>query len=155
MTSEPVPVTREGLERLREELDNLKNVRRPEISAIVAEARSHGDLRENSAYDAARHDQMMNERRIADLDALFRNAVIVDDLPVSKGVVGLGSTVTIDFDGEEERYTIVGAIEANPTAGKISNVSPIGAALLGRRPGETAQVPTPAGPQTVRILRVE
>jgi transcription elongation factor GreA len=155
MTSEPVPVTREGLERLREELDYLKNVRRAEIAAIVAGARSHGGLRENSAYDAARHDQMMNERRIADLDALFRNAVIVDDTPVPNGAVGLGSTVTIDFDGEEERYTIVGAIEAKPTEGKISNVSPIGAALLGKKPGETAEVPTPAGSQTVKILRVE
>ncbi len=91
MNPEPVPVTREGLERLKEELDNLRDVRRPEIAAEVAEARSHGDLRENSAYDAARHDQMMNERRIADLDALFRNAVIVDDMPMKKGVVGLGS----------------------------------------------------------------
>lgn len=155
MNSEPVPVTREGLERLREELEYLKTTRRKEIAEIVAEARSHGDLRENSAYDAARHDQMMNERRIADLDALFRNAVIVEDQPVSNGAVGLGSTVTIDFDGEEERYTIVGAIEAKPTEGKISNVSPIGAALLGKRPGDTAQVPTPAGSQTVRILNVE
>jgi transcription elongation factor GreA len=155
MTSDPVPVTREGLERLKAELEELKNVRRPEIAEIVAEARSHGDLRENSAYDAARHDQMMNERRIADLDALFRNAVIVDDLPAARGVVGLGSTVTIDFDGEEEQYTIVGAIEAKPTEGKISNVSPIGAALLGKRPGQTAMVPTPAGSTSVKILRVE
>lgn len=155
MTSEPVPVTREGLERLRDELEYLREVRRVEIAAIVAEARSHGDLRENSAYDAARHDQMMNERRIADLDALFRNAVIVENLPSANGAVGLGSTVTIDFDGEEERYTIVGAIEAKPTEGKISNQSPIGAALLGKRPGDTAEVPTPAGSQSVRILRVE
>lgn len=155
MASDPVPVTREGLERLREELDYLKNTRRPEIAAIVAEARSHGDLRENSAYDAARHDQMMNERRIADLDAMFRNAVIVDDVPIPNGMVGLGSTVTIDFDGEEERYTIVGAIEAKPAEGKISNVSPIGAALMGRRPGDTAEVPTPGGPLVVRILLVE
>lgn len=155
MSSEPVPVTREGLERLREELDYLKNVRRPELAAIVAEARSHGDLRENSAYDVARHDQMMNERRIADLDTLFRNAVIVEDTPAANGAVGLGTTVTIDFDGEEERYTIVGAIEAKPTEGKISNVSPIGAALMGKRVGETAKVPTPAGDQTVRILRIE
>jgi transcription elongation factor GreA len=155
MATEPVPVTREGLERLKAELDDLKNVRRPEIAAIVAEARSHGDLRENSAYDAARHDQMMNERRIADLDALFRNAVIVDELPTANGAVGLGSTVTIDWDGEEEQYTIVGAIEAKPTEGKISNVSPIGAALLGKRPGQTASVPTPAGSQAVKILRVE
>ncbi|MCO5221185.1 MAG: transcription elongation factor GreA [Thermomicrobiales bacterium] len=155
MSSEPVPVTREGLERLREELDHLRNVRRQEIAEIVAEARSHGDLRENSAYDAARHDQMMNERRIADLDALFRNAVVVEDAPAANGAVGLGSTVTIDWDGEEERYTIVGAIEAKPTEGKISNASPIGAALLGKRPGQTAEVPTPAGPQMVTILKVE
>ena len=155
MMSDPVPVTREGYERLREELEYLREVRRPEIAAIVAEARSHGDLRENSAYDAARHDQMMNERRIADLDTLFRNAVIVDDLPASNGAVGVGSTVTIDWDGEEERYTIVGAIEAKPTEGKISNQSPIGAALLGKRPGEKAEVPTPAGSQMVTILRVE
>ncbi len=155
MTSEPVPVTREGLERLKAELDDLKTVRRPEIAAIVAEARSHGDLRENSAYDAARHDQMMNERRIADLDSLFRNAVIVENMPAANGAVGLGSTVTIDFDGEEEQYTIVGAIEAKPTEGKISNVSPIGAALLGKRPGQTADVPTPGGSTTVKILRVE
>ena len=155
MMSEPVPVTREGYERLREELEYLREVRRPEIAAIVAEARSHGDLRENSAYDAARHDQMMNERRIADLDTLFRNAVIVDDLPASNGAVGVGSTVTIDWDGEEERYTIVGAIEAKPTEGKISNQSPIGAALLGKRPGEKAEVPTHAGSQMVTILRVE
>lgn len=155
MNSEPVPVTREGFERLKEELAYLREVRRTEIAAIVAEARSHGDLRENSAYDAARHDQMMNERRIADLDALFRNAVIVDDVTVTDGSVGLGSTVIVDFDGEEERYMIVGAIEAKPTEGKISNQSPIGAALLGKRPGETAEVPTPAGSQAVKILRVE
>lgn len=155
MSSEPVPVTREGFERLKEELDYLRDVRRTEIAAVVAEARSHGDLRENSAYDAARHDQMMNERRIADLDAMFRNAVIVEDLPAPDGSVGLGSTVIVDFDGEEERYTIVGAIEAKPTEGKISNQSPIGAALLGKRPGQTAEFPTPAGSQTVKILRVE
>jgi len=155
MPSEPVPVTREGLERLKEELDYLKEVRRPEIAAIVAEARSHGDLRENSAYDAARHDQMMNERRIADLDQLFRNAVVVDDATISNGAVRIGSTVTIDFDGEEEQYTIVGAIEAKPTEGKISNESPIGKALLGKRPGQIANVPTPGGSTAVKILRVE
>jgi transcription elongation factor GreA len=154
--SERVPVTREGLERLKSELDELKNVRRPAIADAVAEARSHGDLRENSAYDAARHDQMMNERRITDLEALLRNAEILDEAGDTEGGgVGLGSTVVIDFDGEEERYTIVGAIEAKPGEGKISNVSPIGSALLGKLPGETAEVPTPAGVRQVTILRVE
>lgn len=155
MSSKPVPVTREGLERLKTELDQLKNVRRKEIAEIVAEARSHGDLRENSAYDAASHDQMMNERRIADLDALFRNAIVVDDQPVANGVVSVGSTVTIDFEGEEEQYTIVGAIEAKPTEGKISNVSPMGGALLGKRAGQTARWEGPSGILSVKILQVE
>lgn len=155
MAPKPVPVTREGLERLKAELEELKNVKRPEIAAIVAEARSHGDLRENSAYDAARHDQMMNERRIAELDALFRSAVIVDDHPVSNGIVRVGSIVTIDYDGEEEQYTIVGEIEAKPTQGKISNVSPMGAALIGKRVNQTARWQTPVGIQSGTILRVE
>jgi transcription elongation factor GreA len=105
-------VTKEGLERLKAELEELKNVRRPEITAQVAEARSHGDLRENAAYDAARHDQMMNEKRIADLDALLRSAEIVETGagPGKSGRVQIGSTVVVDFDGDEERYTIVGAI---------------------------------------------
>jgi transcription elongation factor GreA len=154
--NERVPVTREGFERLKRELAELKNVRRPAIAEEVAEARSHGDLRENSAYDAARHDQMMNERRIADLGALLRNAEVLDEAgPAAGGGVGLGSTVIIDFDGEEERYTIVGAIEAKPAEGKISNVSPIGSALLGKQPGDTAHVPTPAGVRQVTVLRVE
>src|SRR5215211_3899187 len=87
MNSEPVPVTREGLERLKEELAQLREVRRPEIAAIVAEARSHGDLRENSAYDAARHDQMMNEKRISDLESLLRSAEIMEEGGVDTGDV--------------------------------------------------------------------
>jgi transcription elongation factor GreA len=151
-----VPVTREGLERLKAELDDLKSVRRPAIAAIVAEARSHGDLRENAAYDAARHDQMMNEKRISDLEALLRNAEVMDDGGADNGdLVGIGNTVVVDFDGEEERYTIVGAIEAKPTAGRISNESPIGRALLGKRAGQVAEVPTPGGMRQVRILRIE
>jgi transcription elongation factor GreA len=151
-----VPVTREGLERLKAEIEDLKSVRRPAIAAIVAEARSHGDLRENSAYDAARHDQMMNEKRISDLEALLRNAEVMEDGGITRGdLVGIGNTVVVDFDGEEERYTIVGAIEAKPTAGRISNESPIGRALLGKRAGQVAQVPTPGGMRQVRILRIE
>ncbi len=151
-----VPVTREGLERLKAELDDLRNVRRPAIAAVVAEARSHGDLRENAAYDAARYDQMMNEKRIGDLEALLRSAEVMDDdRPSSLDMVGLGSTVVVDLDGEEERYTIVGAIEAKPAAGLISNESPIGKALLGKRPGQAAQVATPGGVTKMRVLRID
>lgn len=154
--SKRVPVTREGLERLKDELRELKDVRRPEIVAQVADARSHGDLRENSAYDAARHDQAMNEKRISDLEALLTQAQILDDMPVGNpDVVGLGSAVTVDFDGDEERYTIVGAIEAKPANGLISNESPLGKALLGKRVGETTVFMTPAGQQRITIKSVE
>jgi transcription elongation factor GreA len=151
-----VPVTREGLERLKQELEELKEVKRPYIAGVVAEARSHGDLRENSAYDAARHDQMMNEKRIADLEALVRSAIVIDDAKAANSdVVSIGSTVIVDFGGDEERYTIVGAIEAKPARGLISNESPIGRALIGKRPGQTAQVATPGGVTTIKILRIE
>lgn len=155
METKKVPVTREGLERLKAELEELKNVKRPQIAAQVAEARSHGDLRENAAYDAARHDQMMNEKRIADLESLVRDAVIMDETNTGPAdVVGLGSTVVVDFDGDEERYTIVGAIEAKPAKGLISNESPMGKALLGKRKGQTTQVATPGGTVTLKILDI-
>lgn len=151
-----VPVTRDGLERLKAELEELKNVKRPYIASVVAEARSHGDLRENSAYDAARHDQMMNEKRIADLEVLVRSAHIIDDSKTgSTEIVSIGSTVFVDFGGDEEKYTIVGAIEAKPAKGLISNESPIGRALIGKRPGQSAQVATPGGITTLKILRIE
>lgn len=152
-----VPVTREGLERLKAELTELKEVRRPIIVAAVAEARSHGDLRENAAYDAARHDQAMNEKRIGDLEGLLRNAVILDDQTGGGApeIVGLGNTVVVDFDGEEERYTIVGAIEAKPAAGFISNESPIGRALLGKRAGQSAFVATPGGQTKIIVKQIE
>lgn len=154
--SKPVPVTREGLERLKDELRELTEVRRPRIVAALAEARSHGDLRENAAYDAAKHDQAMNEKRIADLEALLRNAVVMAEQAPADGIVRLGNTVVVEIDGEEERYTIVGAIEAKPTQGLISNESPVGNALLGRRVGGEARVQTPRGQTVVyKIVRIE
>jgi transcription elongation factor GreA len=154
METKRVPVTREGLERLKAELEELKTVRRPAIVAAVAEARSHGDLRENAAYDAARHDQMMNEKRISDLEQLLRNADVLEDGAGTAGIVSVGTTVVVDFDGEEETYTIVGAVEAKPSLGKISNESPIGKALIGKRPGQVAQFPTPGGMRKLTVLRI-
>ena len=156
LDTKKIPVTQDGLERLRAELEELKEVKRPAIAAAVAEARSHGDLRENAAYEAARIDQMMNEKRISDLEALLRNAHVIDETKAgSKDLVGLGSTVVVDFEGDEETYRIVGAIEAKPSKGLISNESPIGKALLGKRPGQKAQVATPGGVSTLTILRIE
>lgn len=152
-----IPVTRDGFERLKDELQTLREVRRPQIVAAVAEARSHGDLRENAAYDAARQDQAMNEKRIADLENLLRNAEIVDgdddNRPTDE--VGIGNTVVVDFDGDEERFTIVGAIEAKPTEGLISNESPIGQALIGKRVGDKAVVATPGGQSSFTIKAIE
>src|SRR5688572_26347075 len=120
VTTRKVPVTREGLERLHAELKELKEVRRPAIVKALAEARSHGDLRENAGYDAAKYDQAMTEKRIADLEGLLRQAVVLDeDAGAGSDVVQIGSTVVVDVEGDEERYTIVGAIEARPAQGLI------------------------------------
>lgn len=157
MDDRRIPVTRDGFERLKEELQTLKEVRRPEIVAAVAEARSHGDLRENAAYDAARQDQAMNEKRIADLENLLRNAEIVEDGDGNRSTdeVGIGNTVVVDFDGDEERFTIVGAIEAKPIEGLISNESPIGRALIGKKVGDRAVVATPGGQTSFTIKAIE
>lgn len=156
MTKREVPVTKEGLERLQAELQELREVRRPAIVAALAEARSHGDLRENAGYDAAKHDQAMTEKRIADLDALLRQAVVLEEnTSGNRDIVRIGSTVVVDVEGDEERYTIVGAIEAKPTQGLISNESPVGKALLGLRPGEIAVAAAPHGAMQIRVLRIE
>src|SRR5918997_2539682 len=156
VTVRQVPVTREGLERLRSELKELKEVRRPAVVAALAEARSHGDLRENAGYDAAKHDQAMTEKRIADLDALLRQAEVIDEDAGNDGdEVRIGSTVLVEVEGEEERYTIVGAIEAKPAQGLISNESPVGRALLGLRPGDEAVAVAPHGETQLRVVRIE
>ena len=156
MTTRQVPVTREGLERLRLELKELKEVRRPAVVAALAEARSHGDLRENAGYDAAKHDQAMTEKRISDLDALLRQAVVIEeDSGNGSDEVRIGSTVVVEVEGEEERYTIVGAIEAKPAQGLISNESPVGRALLGLRPGDDAVAEAPHGVTRLRVIRIE
>lgn len=155
-TTKRVPVTAEGLERLQRELHEIREVKRPAIVAAIAEARSHGDLRENAAYDAAKDDQALNERRIAELEGMLRHAVVVT--PGSSGdgqSIGLGTSVVVEVDGEEERYTIVGAIEAQPSRGRISSESPVGKALLGKRPGQTAHVATPRGQTSYTIKRIE
>jgi transcription elongation factor GreA len=156
VTKREVPVTKEGLERLQAELQELREVRRPAIVAALAEARSHGDLRENAGYDAAKHDQAMTEKRIADLDALLRQAVVLEDnATANRDIVRIGSTVVVDVEGDDERYTIVGAIEAKPTQGLISNESPVGKALLGLRPGEVAVAAAPHGEMQIRVVRIE
>jgi len=157
MDNKPIPVTREGFERLTGELRDLTDVKRPEIVAAVAEARSHGDLRENAAYDAARQDQAMIEKRIIELEGMLRNAKVIDASAAANanGLIGVGSKVTVDFDGEDEQYTLVGAIEAKPAAGLISTESPIGRQLVGKKAGDSATVETPGGSMKLTIKAVE
>ncbi len=156
MDNKPIEVTREGFERLTAELKELTDVKRPEIVAAVAEARSHGDLRENAAYDAARQDQAMIEKRIQELEGMLRNVKVLEaSSNGANGVIGVGSKVTVDFDGEDEVYTLVGAIEAKPSEGLISTESPIGRALEGKKVGDSAVVETPGGSMTLKIKAVE
>ena len=149
-------VTQEGHDRLSAELRELIEVRRPALVAAVAEARSHGDLRENAAYDAARQDQAMNERRISELESMLQNVIVVDtSAENATGIIRIGSKVTVDFgDGEAEEYTLVGAIEAKPSANMISNESPLGKALNGKRAGESTWFFSPGGRQQVEIKAV-
>jgi transcription elongation factor GreA len=125
---------------------------------VIAEARSHGDLRENAAYDAAKHDQGIIEGRIRELDRMLKRVEIIDESE-SDGNAGaevrIGSTVTIEIDGDEETYTIVGAVESRPAEGRISNESPFGRALLGRAVGEQVTIETPGMDMEARILRIE
>lgn len=152
-----IPFTREGYERVSKELKELIEVKRPEIIEAVADARSHGDLRENAAYDVARQDQAMIEKRISDLEDQLRNAQIIEDGEGSaaKGVVALGRSVTVDFEGDEEVYKIVGPAEAMPGRGLISEESPMGSQLKGRKVGDKVTVDTPGGPAQIVIKAVD
>ena len=157
-TNERVPVTRDGLKALQDEYEHLVNHERPRIVEVIAEARSHGDLRENAAYDAAKHDQGIIEGRIRELERMLKRVEVIDDGDTGaepSSTVRIGSTVTIEIDGGEETYTIVGAVESRPAQGRISNESPFGKALLGRSTGEEVTIETPGMDMTARILRIE
>ena len=148
--------TKEGYQKLNDELDYLKNVRREEIKEALKEARSYGDLSENSEYDEARTQQGMNEARIAELEELVKNAVIMSDEEMAKGKVSIGSTVTVKYkDGNEKSYDIVGSNEVDPLKGKISDLSPIGSALIGHEVGDIVYIYAPSGEKEVTVVAVE
>jgi transcription elongation factor GreA len=151
-----IPITAEGLAQVRRDLEELVNVRRPEIVAKIKAAREHGDLSENFEYHAARNEQSFIETRILELEGIVKNHVIIESR-ASNGRVELLSTVTFAEEGEpEETYRIVGPTEADPPAGRISFESAIGKALLGHRVGDEVEVRAPAGGRyTVRIVKVE
>jgi transcription elongation factor GreA len=146
-------LTADGAARLRAELDELTLVRRPQVIARIRTAKEHGDLKENSDYHAAREEQSFLEGRVQAIEARLRSAVIVE-APVAGSRIGLGSVVTMDDDGDSVTYTIVGADDSDPARGRISSVSPVGRALLGRETGDLVVVSTPAGEQRYRVLEI-
>ena len=149
-------LTAEGLEKLKKELETLETVTRRELAEKLNYAISFGDLKENAAYHQAKEQQAFVEGRINYLENLLHSAQIISGKR-QDGTVGIGSKVTIIEVGEdeEETYLIVGAAEANPSEGKISNQSPIGAALLGRKAGEKFKAETPAGEIEFKLKRVQ
>ncbi|MEP0804430.1 MAG: transcription elongation factor GreA [Chloroflexota bacterium] len=149
-------LTREGFQKLQEELEYLRKVKRQEVANRLHEAMEGGELIENAEYEAAKNEQAFVEGRIQELEALLASAKIIEDNGKKKSdVVQLGSKVTIkEGNYEAETFTIVGAAEANPREGKISNESPIGKAILGHKAGETVKVETPGGTYNVKILKV-
>ncbi|MCK5471676.1 transcription elongation factor GreA [Candidatus Gracilibacteria bacterium] len=155
--SQQTLVTREGLKNLKDELEELENVKRKEVAQRLKEAISFGDLSENSEYEDAKNEQALTENRIAELKRMIKTAKIIAEKKSSGKIVKIGSTVKIqnltDKD-EPETYTIVGSTEANPTEAKISNESPIGASIVDKEQGDEVSVKVPAGELKYKILKV-
>ena len=150
-------ITKEGKKEKEERLEYLKNVRRPEVLEKLKVAREYGDLSENSEYDAARNEQGRVESEIQMIEETLRQAIIVDSNKINKDVIHVGSTVKVldrEFN-EEMVYKIVGTIESDPDRGYISNESPIGKALMGKKKGETVEIKTPGGSFKVKITSVD
>lgn len=147
-------MTAEKLEELKLELNNLKTVRRLEVADRLKRAKELGDLSENSEYVEARDEQQLVETRISELEETIKNAAIFEKTS-GKAIVQIGSTVEVSKDDKNFRFTIVGPNESNPDTGLISNESPVGRALLGKKPGEIVQVKVPAGVVSYTVVRIE
>ncbi len=145
-------VTEEGMQKLKEELNVLKTVRRREVALAIQTAKEQGDLSENAEYVDAKDEQGLLEQRILELENILKNAEVIQKDP--NGRVNVGVTVKVDMNGKEFAYTIVGPNEADPSQGKISNESPLGIALMGKKVGDVSSVRTPTGNRQVKILSV-
>ena len=158
MATKETQITAEGLRKLEEDLAQRKGPIREEIVERLKEARAQGDLSENSEYDQAKEDQGKNESRIVELELMIKTAVIIDTSSSGKeGIVSLGRTVVLkDIEtGEEETYTVVGTTEADPFNNRISNESPVGSAILGKKVHDVVVANTPAGELSYEILEVK
>jgi transcription elongation factor GreA len=155
MADKPVYLTKEGKEKLKQELEYLTTVRRREVAEAIKSAKEEGDLSENSAYDEAKLNQGFLEGKIQTIESQLRNAVIIDKNGKSDKV-SIGSTVTVEEEGfGEETYQIVGSAEADPLEGKISNESPIGMALIGAKVGDAVKAETPGGETIFKVVKVK
>ena len=149
-------MTYEGVKKLENELEYLKTVKRKEITEKIKVALGYGDLSENSEYDEAKNDQAFTEGRIVTLENMLKNAVVVDEAEIPNDVVSVGSKVKVkDYDFDEEvEYSIVGSAEADPMNFKISNESPVGSALIGKKIGDIVEVQIPDGINKFEILGI-
>ena len=150
-----VILTPEGLEKLKEELEELQTNRRREVAERIKEAREFGDISENSEYDDAKNEQAMLESRIAALEDKLRAAQVIDASSLSSDIVRVGSVVDVkDDNGKAYTYTIVGSTEADPGNRRLSNESPVGKALIGHKKGDQVRVPAPKGERKLEIVKI-
>jgi len=150
----PQYISKEGLEELKKELQDLKTEKRREIAQRLLEAKSLGDLSENAEYLEAKEAQSALESRILELEEIIKHSRVIEK-PSGKNYVSIGSTVEVKFDGRSREFTIVGSEEASPAEGRISNESPLGKAFLGRKMGEEIEVKTPKGKVRYKILGIK
>jgi transcription elongation factor GreA len=152
-----VILTPEGYERLKQEIEDLSTVKRREVAERIRIAREFGDIAENAEYDDAKNEQMLLEHRIATLEERLRDARVIDKKSVPKDVVSVGSKVRLrDVDAKQTvEYQIVGSAEANPAENKLSNESPVGKAIIGKKKGETVEVTAPRGTLKYKILEIK
>jgi len=151
-------LTKKGLKELKEKIEYLSTDRRREVAERIKEAREFGDIAENSEYDDAKNEQAMLERQISELEEKLRNSQVLDEKSVSTEVVSVGATVHVKDQKTDKsvKYRIVGSSEANPSENKLSNQSPVGKALLGKKRGQVVSVPVPRGPaRKLKITKIE
>jgi len=154
MERKPVILTEDGRKRLHNELENLRNVRRPAISERIQQSKELESTANNAEWDEAKNDQAFVEGKIIELESVLPTASVVK--PQHKGIVDIGSVVTLTTpEGDSETYTIVGSLEASAIEGRISNESPVGLALLGKKVGQEIDVNAPAGKQRLKIVKVQ
>ena len=156
MADQKTTYTKEGFQKLVDELEYLKSVRRAEVKEMLKEARAFGDLSENSEYDEARDQQAKCEARIAELEYLIKNGVVMSEEDANKNIVSIGSTVTLKYkDGKEVTYYLVGSNEVDPLNKKISDLSPIGMAVIGKTKGDNIVISAPSGDKEATITHFE